>query len=575
MMGWLSCRRGAVSDRLGDVEGSVSDKWAGPVSNKRGDLGAGSDNRDDGAGAVSDKRGDAGRAGRRHRGSRDGLPRAAGRPVPAMAPDELGVLLVAHCRQATTELPPGKPGVRWAADFLAALPTACCRRLPDIFATGPKVFEFLVGQGFFAAMPSPRLVPLVLGLVAGVSPLLQARSSRQWGLWLARVWDPGSPILATIRKRTPAYLIGIQAPAPSGPRLRSAQIRDERDRLAADLANAATVNGQLRAVLTQMVDEGNRLAADLNAATEQEQQAVAAVAAERDRLAGELAAATERAQQMSRNAETDGVRLKQTQELSDRLTAELAGLRVEHERMSGALAMAEETAKQWVSEHELMSRLLADEKFASEQLRGKLTALRRDFEAARGASGTERPAIRPLDSVYLAVKGIQASRERRAQRNAAAAAGLHPDHDLLAEAESARRQADAVADALRVENSELRAELDVLRARCGDRESGPVQVASGALADAEHRLTQAHAELAAVRQDADRLTGLLDRKREIVRDLQEMKETQEVELAAANAELAQWKTGASGLLSVALARELAMQATREAQARRPPVDAED
>ena len=86
-------------------------------------------------------------------------------------------------------------------------------------------------------MPSPRLVPQVLGLVAGVSPLLGARSSRQWALWLARVWDPGSPLLAAIRKRTPAYLIGISTPAPLGPPLRSAQIRDERDRLVADLGN--------------------------------------------------------------------------------------------------------------------------------------------------------------------------------------------------------------------------------------------------------------------------------------------------------------------------------------------------
>jgi hypothetical protein len=132
---------------------------------------------------VSNNRGDT--AGGQRRVSRDGLPGAGS----TVAPDELGVLLAAHCRQATTELPPGKPGVRWAADFLAALPAACCRRLPDVVTTGPKVFEFLVGQGFFAAMPSPRLVPLVLGLVAGVSPLLHARSSRQWALWLARVWD--------------------------------------------------------------------------------------------------------------------------------------------------------------------------------------------------------------------------------------------------------------------------------------------------------------------------------------------------------------------------------------------------
>ena len=39
-MGWLSCGRDAVSDHLGDVEGAVSNKRPGPVSNKQGDLGS-------------------------------------------------------------------------------------------------------------------------------------------------------------------------------------------------------------------------------------------------------------------------------------------------------------------------------------------------------------------------------------------------------------------------------------------------------------------------------------------------------------------------------------------------------
>jgi len=36
-----------------------------------------------------------------------------------MSPDELGVLLAAHCRHATTELPPGQPGVIGDHDGLA------------------------------------------------------------------------------------------------------------------------------------------------------------------------------------------------------------------------------------------------------------------------------------------------------------------------------------------------------------------------------------------------------------------------------------------------------------------------
>jgi hypothetical protein len=61
-MGWLSCGRDAVSDRLGVVEGAVSAKRPGPVSYPcpliRGDGdGAVSANPGDGDGAVSANRG--------------------------------------------------------------------------------------------------------------------------------------------------------------------------------------------------------------------------------------------------------------------------------------------------------------------------------------------------------------------------------------------------------------------------------------------------------------------------------------------------------------------------------------
>jgi hypothetical protein len=521
---------------------------------------------------VSDNQGDAGRRLRATPGGRSGAgghSGAAGRPVPVMAPDELGMLLAAHCRHATTELPSGAPGVRWAADFLAVLPAACGRRLPDVLTTGPRMFEFLVGQEFFAAMPSPRLVPLVLGLVARVSPLLQARSARQWALWLARVWDSGSPILATIRKRTPAHLIGLQTPAPAGLPLRSAQIRDERDRLVADLASTAVENGRLRTVLTEVSEERDSLAAELAAVVGRERRSVAAAAAERDRVAGELAVITEQLRQASRDAATDAAQLQQSQARSDSLTAELAGSRAERERMSRALAVAEETAQQRLSEHELMARLLADEKLTSEQLRGELAVLRCDLEAARGTIEPAPRVIKPIDVLRATVTGFQTARMRRA----AVAAGLHPDHDLLAKAETDRRQAAAVVDALRVENAELRAERDTLRARCDDPGAGPAQ--ADALVDVEHRLTQVQAELAEARRDVKRLSGLLDRKRELVRSLQRGKDAQEIELAAANAEVSSRKAGASGLLVVAIAREQAMQEVREAQARRPPVDVED
>lgn len=480
--------------------------------------------------------------------------------------DELRALLEAHRRHATTELPPGKPGVRWAADFLAALPGACCRRLPDVVTTGPKIFEFLVGQGFFAAMPSPRLVPQVLGLVAGVSPLLQVRSSRQWALWLARVHDTGSPLMAAIRKKTPSYQLGVTTPAPAGPPLRATQIRDERDRLAADLEVASAENGRRQVALAEASDERDRLAVELATATEREQRAVATADAERDRLAAELRAAVEREREAVSAAATDSALLKQMQDKYDTFAAELAAFHVDYERMFKALAGAQETAKQRSAEHDLLARVLADEKRTSELLRGELAKLRGDQEVPDALT-----AVRQVLAEY------QAARHRREQRNAGVGAGKLPGEELLVEADAARRQALAVADALRVENSELRAEREGLRGRCGELES-ELQARTGTDAlevrveKAERALATARADLAAARRGADVLTERLDRKRNLVHSLQKMMEAQELELAATNAELAQRKTGTTSLLLVALAREQAKQIVRDAQAKRAPLN---
>jgi small-conductance mechanosensitive channel len=108
--------------------------------------------------------------------------------------------------------------------------------------------------------------------------------------------------------------------------------------------------------------------------------------------------------------------------------------------------------------------------------------------------------IKPLDVVRATVTGFQTGRMRRA----AVAAGLHPDHDLLAEAENARRQAAAVADALRVENAELRAERDTSAPAAM---TGSGSGASRCTRGCRDRLTQVQAELAEARQDAERLTG--------------------------------------------------------------------
>ena len=529
-------------------------------------------------GVIDEARG-GGKSGNKSGASQKGFFEAAKNIDCGSAPDfdELRALLEAHCRHATTELPPGKPGVRWAADFLATLPGACCRRLPDVVTTGPKVFEFLVGQGFFAAMPSPRLVPQVLGLVAGVSPLLQARSSRQWALWLARVHDTGSPLMAAVRKKTPSYQLGVSMPAPAGPPLRATQIRDERDRLAADLAAASAENGRQQVALDEAFDERDRLAVELAIAAERERGAGATADAERDRLAGELRAAVEREREAVSAAAADSALLKQMQDKYDRFAAELAALHVDYERMFKALAGAQETAKQRSAEHELLARVLADEKRTSELLRGELAKLRGE-QSERGApSRSDKEVPDALTAVRQVLAEYQAARHRREQRSAGVGAGKLPGEELLVEADAARRQALAVADALRVENSELRAERDGLRGRCGELES-ELQARTGTDAlevrveKAERALVSVRADLAAARRGAEALTERLDRKRILVHSLQKMMEAQEIELAAANAELAQRKSGMTSLILVALAREQAKQTVRDAQARRAPLD---
>jgi len=158
---------------------------------------------------------------------------------------DLEALLTGHCRQAVTLLPRGVLGVATAIEFLGALPEACRLGLPDVTDSGPKMFALLVAHGVLAAMPSPRVVPAALALVAGVSPLLQARSARQWTLWLGQVREPSSAITTALREQTPTSQISLAPPTTAHP-LRVAALRADRDRLAAELALATDGLAQAR-----------------------------------------------------------------------------------------------------------------------------------------------------------------------------------------------------------------------------------------------------------------------------------------------------------------------------------------
>ena len=188
-----------------------------------------------------------------------GTPRGRAR-APSVGPD-LDALLVAHCRDAVTELPRGVLGTATAAMFLAALPGACRLQLPDITGTGPAMFSVLVSHGLLAAMPSPRVLPAALALAAGVSPLLERRSARQWTLWLARSREPNSAVAAAVRHRTPGSQIAVAAAPPKARPLRSAALREERDALLAALSQAqadAASSGAELAMLHERVHAGER-----------------------------------------------------------------------------------------------------------------------------------------------------------------------------------------------------------------------------------------------------------------------------------------------------------------------------
>jgi hypothetical protein len=160
--------------------------------------------------------------------------------------NDFKAVFAGHCRQAATLLPRGVLGVATAIEFLGALPEAYRLGLPDVTDSGPKLFALLVAHGVLAAMPSPRVVPAALALVAGVSPLLQPRSARQWTLWLGQVREPGSAIAAALREQTPTSQISL-APLPTkAPPLRAAALRADRDRLAAELARATEALARAR-----------------------------------------------------------------------------------------------------------------------------------------------------------------------------------------------------------------------------------------------------------------------------------------------------------------------------------------
>lgn len=71
------------------------------------------------------------------------------------------------------------------------------------------------------------------------------------------------------------------------------------------------------------------------------------------------------------------------------------------------------------------------------------------------------------------------------------------------------------------------------------------------------------------------LVERLERRTNTLLGVQETMETLEVELAAANAEIAQWKAGYSAPNLILTARQMAAAAVRKDQAARPSLENDD
>lgn len=365
-----------------------------------------------------------------------------------MSAEDLDALLVGHCRHAATEIPPGKPGARWAGVLLAALPEACRRRLPDVVTTGPRLFAFLVEQGLLAAVPSPRLIPAALGLVAEVSPLLQARGSRQWTLGLARVRDAGSPIAAEIRERTPPSQLDVAVQPPAAHPLRVTVLRAEQEKLAAELAAEKS--------------EAERLRADNSALREQHVKLAGQVAAY-ERQGADITRLEEKVAALKRDV--DGL-VSDNEELRaerDRGLQERAEIR-RHLGVPGddARGLVELVAAEVAARRKILAENVA--------LRTEQDRLRAEAEALRQRSAAREAA--PADALTLAALNLATQRADKAERAlkdmrdelAAAKKSLGELHERLVARKIRLHSAQEQLEAQEIELAEARAELEFRRA---------------------------------------------------------------------------------------------------------------
>lgn len=260
-------------------------------------------------------------AGKGRRGAISGVPNRMSEgigPSSAEEPDEILRLLDAHARHVAPQLPRGKLGTQAAEQFLAAISGAVRLRLGDVTGTAAALAETFVAHGLLPVLPDPKVSRAVPRLLAPLTPLVEARSARLWTLWLTALQDPRSPLVAKLRKTTPAAAFAVRSPAPTARVQTQRALVAERDALAARVAALQAEHADLATQLAVRAEEHAR------------------AAAERDALAAQLAALqAEHAEFRRQFAAVDDAHRQLTAE-RDALAAHLAAR--EAERTAGTPA---------------------------------------------------------------------------------------------------------------------------------------------------------------------------------------------------------------------------------------------
>jgi chromosome segregation ATPase len=207
--------------------------------------------------------------------------------------DEDRERLLVYARCLAADIPRGQLGSAIAVELAWAVCEASRLRLLDITGSALEIFRVLVRLGLLRSLPSQRVMPAALALLASVSPLVERRSPRCWTIRSGQALDPESAVGKVIRERTPRYATPVVV-ADSEIRRPPSSIRGERDHLQVELHTAQAELERLTRALSAAEGESTQLAARLASAveaTERAEVALATTRARETRLADDLAAA--------------------------------------------------------------------------------------------------------------------------------------------------------------------------------------------------------------------------------------------------------------------------------------------